>query len=95
MLYEKAHDWEGECSSSCGAKIFRRSTFGPGLHPGLDLTFCRRCQAYTLYRWKRDGVLVSEEKTYLEWASQQAMDDILAKMRRETAAIYDDLLRRY
>lgn len=91
----QAHNWEGECSTGCGAKIFRRSTLGLGLLPGLDLTFCRRCQAYTLYRWKRDGVLVSEEKTWLEWDSQQAMDEILAKMQRETAAIYDHLRRRY
>jgi hypothetical protein len=42
----------GRCRSGCGCEVrrwFRRFD----LVSGLDVTWCRRCQAYTLFDWWR------------------------------------------
>lgn len=83
--------WEGECTSGCGAKVYGRK---PGL-PGVDLTFCRRCQAHTLYRWTLDGVAVDLSVPAATATNRNLTDEYLERFRAETDRIYRDLLSRH
>ncbi len=48
--------WEGECASGCGCL----KRLGHGAPDRTQMYWCRRCLAYSLFRWKEIDVTVTQ-----------------------------------
>ena len=43
--------WKGRCAEGCGCESLRNGA-QPDAGDCLEMIWCRRCEAYTLFRWE-------------------------------------------